>query len=263
MAIRFNCWQHKAFLVACGTGILLAGQGNVVAQNIVQPSATEQLNDCPHLPERNLWPLQSQAEPALRSRTSEDSKVDRSDASSFEAWRELGKARKVRLAVCVGSVNFYHTATPGQVHLIIRLPRELPKGSTVGQFVQQLQVSNDEADIFIKVPEQYHAAVTVELPDGLDMEADLGEGTMQIFSFQGNITTHIGRGQLMLPPDIDDRYKWIRASFGAGNVRDETNRRDGHLHNAFTWKHSGKGARVLTATFGTGFLDVQSNIGYR
>jgi hypothetical protein len=225
------------------------------AQNIVQPSTKESVNDCPHLPGRMPWPEPRERDgTALHHRDKPQAGDDHDDASSFEIWRSLGDAQTLRLALCFGTMHIEHSNKMHQMHLLVRLPGELPHGQSVGQFVETLQVTQQRGDIFLKVPEAYKADVILEIPDEVDVETDLGRGQIEVSSYGGNLGAHVAHGRMVLRADIDRRYKSVRAGFASGGVQDERRAGSGHLQRTFAWKHDGIGQYLLNVSFGEGVL---------
>lgn len=228
------------------------------AQNVVgEATAAEVSNDCAHLPGRDLWRAANEsAPPGLRQRTPTSPDVDRSTASDFEASRDLGDARGVELAVCSGAIRLAPVNRANQLHLTITLRRELPKGITVGTYIQEFAVGAAGARIFIKVPKRYEPEVVLEVPNGTDTAVDLGYGTVRCSNLAGNKTIRIAQGELTLAGDIDSQYGLMRASFGIGGVRDKRASSSAGVQKVHGWHYLGHGRYTLVAGFGSGYLNL-------
>ena len=141
------------------------------------------------------------------------------------------------------------------MHLLITLHAELPRGKTVGSYIQRFEVDGARHPaIFIKVPRRYRPEILLELPDNTELAMDLGDGSINATGLAGNKTIRIARGELILDGTAALQYRKIRAGFGSGSVIDDRDHTNTGIHNAFSWKEDGAGKYMLTASFGSGRL---------
>jgi hypothetical protein len=194
----------------------------------------------------------------LLSRPVENSEVDHDDASHLEIWRPIHNDQTVELDVCFGDVQIRRSEHTDQMHLLIEFPRELPRGQTVGQFVESFHWSDAQGEIFLKAPEHYQAKITLELPDQVHLEADLGKGEVQISNFGGNVQARIAKGRMAIDQDFDRQYRLVRAAIASGGVRVRNGENKSKIIKTFAWHHEGSGNSELGVELGEGFLELRS-----
>jgi hypothetical protein len=228
-------------------------------ENVVQPPASSVENDCPHLPGERLWPRPSRSEAiTLLTRSSESAKLDHDDASRLEVWRSIGEVQSVRLAVCFGDVQIRHAEHTDQMHLLVEFPQELPRGQTVGQFMQTFLWTGPQGKIFLKAPERYQARITLELPDQFHLETDLGRGEVELASFGGSVQARIAKGRMAVDYDFDHQYRLVRAAIASGAVRISNGENRSKVTKTIVWRHEGSGNSVLDVAVGEGSLELQT-----
>lgn len=208
--------------------------------------------NCGSLPNGKQWPTTPSGPPILKQRGPTDAHKDLSTASSFEAWRDFQSGGHAELYVCYADIRIAPSKGSG-LHLLVTLPKELPKGNSVGDFVKQVDASGSEAKIYIKVPKKLHANVLLEVPAQTSFDVGLARGQVDFRGIRGDKDIGAGLATVsvhMLP----DEYSKISAGFAFGGVVDERSGGRKHTGVAGGFEEDGKGKYKLEVGMAFGHL---------
>ena len=223
-------------LLTIGMSIIAKGQA-ATAQDLIEIDN----GDCGSLPNGKQWPTAPAGPPALKQRDSTSAHEDLSTASSFEIWRDYEAGGHAQLYVCYADIHLEPSKAASGLHLLITLPKELPKGTTVGDFVKQLDVTGSDAKIYIKVPRKLHARVLLKVPEQTNFEIGLGRGSVDFTGILGDKQIGVGFGTATVHMRPNE-YSQISSGIALGGVKDERlgGKNHGHLTSGFEEKGEGK-----------------------
>ena len=183
-----------------------------------------------------------------------DPNKDVDTASSFEAWRNFEPGKAFDLGVCRGSIVVRHGTQFDRLHLIITLKRELPRGSTVADFIPQFTVDSKQTELQIDLPEKYWPQIVIEIPERTSFNAGLGKGTIDFNSIPGDLSIGVGKGDLLLHTRSQADYALLSAGFALGGVEDKRPGGKNHGHMRNVWSETGTGKYNVSLGAGWGHL---------
>jgi hypothetical protein len=227
------------------------------AQNIDDGRISGISNDCHNLIQNDRFPSPPPADKLVLERKPAALYEDSSTRSSFETWRASPLSGRIRVAVCFADVRITTSRDADKIHLSIALKQELPKGVTVGSYVQWLG-NVPAGEVFVKIPKQYRPQVLLELPNGMASELELAEGTVDPSGNKGSDTkVNVAKGGVFLRSVARDYFNSIAATFAVGGLKTSGDMKNSDLQwskSGSSWSANGTGTHNLAIVIGYGHL---------
>ena len=168
---------------------------------------------------------------------------------SLTKTQPFGPGRQVHFRINVGDVRILPASSDQELRLAIQ-PKHPASSAEMQSWVQQVDISGQQADIQMKVPKNSDVEVTLYVPSATSLSVNLRVGNLKVDHIRGDKDISVGVGNLEISGLDPHNYGIVRNSTGVGSLEDSV----------FSAQKSGTLGKSEN-TVGVGAFQIHSHVG--